>query len=80
MAAEILAGRAGLRPDDPEPQVAATALLGLWRIQYRALPRYLDGTRTPAQVHQAVTTDVRRAARLLSHGLESFPALTAPVT
>jgi AcrR family transcriptional regulator len=76
MAAGILAGRAGMRPDDPEPQVAATALLGLWRIQYRALPRYLDGTRTPAQVHQAVTADVRRAARLISSGLDSFPALT----
>ena len=78
MAAEILAGRAVLRPDDPEPQVAATALLGLWRIQYRALPRYLDGTRTPAQVHQAVTADVHRAARLISRGLDSFPARTPP--
>jgi AcrR family transcriptional regulator len=78
--ATILAGLAGMRPDDPEPQIAATALLGLWRVQYRALTKHLDGTRTPAQVHQAVTTDVRRAARLLSHGLESFPALTAPVT
>ncbi len=29
VAAEILAGRAGLSPDDPEPQIAATALLGL---------------------------------------------------
>ena len=78
MAAGILAGRAGMRPDDPEPQIAAVALLGLWRIQYRALPRYLDGTRTPAQVHQAVTGDVHRAARLISSGLDSFPALTPP--
>ncbi len=75
MVAGILAGRAGLRPDDPEPQVAATALLGLWRVQYRALPRYLDGTRTPAQLHRAVTADVQRAARLISGGLDSFPAL-----
>jgi AcrR family transcriptional regulator len=75
MVAGILAGRAGLRPDDPEPQVAATALLGLWRVQYRALPRYLDGTRTPAQLHQAVTADVHRAARLISGGLDSFPSL-----
>jgi hypothetical protein len=73
MVAGILAGRAGMRPDDPEPQIAAAALLGLWRIQYRALPRYLDGTRTPAQVHQAVTGDVHRAARLISKGLDSFP-------
>jgi AcrR family transcriptional regulator len=77
VAAEIMAGRAGVNPDDPEPQIAATALLGLWRIQFQALSRYLDGTRTPAQVHQAVTADVRRAARLISTGLNSFPALKA---
>jgi AcrR family transcriptional regulator len=76
MAAGILAGRAGMRPDDPEPRIAATALLGLWRIQYQALPKYLNGPRTPAQVHQAVTADVRRAARLISTGLNSFPAFT----
>ena len=78
VAAEILAERAMMNADDPEPQIAAAALLGLWRVQYRALPRYLDGTRTPARVHQAVTADVRRAARLISSGLDSFPALTPP--
>ena len=78
MAAGILAGRAGLRPDDPEPRIAATALLGLWRIQYRALPKYLDGARTPVEVHQAVTAEVRRAACLISAGLNSVPAF-APV-
>ena len=76
VAAGILARRAGLSQDDPEPQIAAAALLGLWRIQYRALPKYLDGTRTPAQVHQAVSAEVRRAARLISAGLDSFPAFT----
>jgi hypothetical protein len=78
VAAAILARRAGMSPDDPEPRFAAIALLGLWRIQYRALPKYLDGTRTPAQVPQAVTADVRRAAHLISDGLDSFPALTVP--
>jgi AcrR family transcriptional regulator len=72
MAATILARRAGMPPDAPEPQIAATALLGLWRVQYRALPKYLDGIRTAAQVHQAVTADVRRAAHLISTGLNSF--------
>jgi AcrR family transcriptional regulator len=75
VAAAILAERAGMSPDDPEPRIAATALLGLWRIQYRALPKYLDGTLSAAQVHQAVTAEVRRAARLISTGLNSFPAL-----
>jgi AcrR family transcriptional regulator len=79
IAAAILAGRGGMRADDPEPQIAAAALLGLWRVQYRALTRCLDGTRTPAQVHQAVTADIRRAARLISDGLKSCPALTSRV-
>jgi AcrR family transcriptional regulator len=74
VAAGVLASRSGLTAGDPEPQIAAAALLGLWRIQYQALPRYLDGTRTPGQVHQAVTADVRRAARLVAAGLSSFPA------
>jgi len=72
VAAEILAGRAGMSADDPEPQIAATALLGLWRIQFQSLSRHLDGTRTPVQVHQAVTADVRRAARLIETGLNSL--------
>jgi AcrR family transcriptional regulator len=74
VAAAILAERAGLSPEDPEPQITAIALLGLWRIQFQALSRYLDGTRTPAQVHQAVTADVRRAAQLINTGLNSLTA------
>ena len=79
VAAAILAERAVMSPDDPEPQIAAAALLGLWRIQFQALSRYLNGTRTPAQVHQAVTADVHRAAQLIDTGLSSFAAL-APGT
>ncbi len=74
VAAELLADRAGLTLDDPEPQIAATALLGLWRVQFQALSKYLDGTRTPAQVHQAVSAEVNRAARLLDTGLRSLPS------
>jgi AcrR family transcriptional regulator len=76
VAGEILAGRAGLSPDDPEPQIAATALIGLWRIQFRALSKYLDGTRTPAQVHQAVGAEVNRAAQVIETGLRSFASGT----
>jgi AcrR family transcriptional regulator len=76
VAAGILASRAGMSPHDPEPQIAAAALLGLWRIQYQALSKYLDGTRPADQVHQAVTADVRRAAHLINTGLNSFPAFT----
>jgi AcrR family transcriptional regulator len=72
-AAEALAERAGMRPTDPEPRIAATALLGLWQIQFRSLGRHLDSGRTPARIRAAVTTDVRRAARLLETGLDAFP-------
>jgi AcrR family transcriptional regulator len=76
VAAAILAGRARMSAGDPEPQIAATALLGLWRVQFQALARYLDGSRTPVQVHRAVTADVRRAGRLIDTGLSSFAACT----
>ncbi len=79
VAAAILADRAQMRADDPEPQITATALLGLWHVQFRALSKYLGGNRTPAQVHQAVTADVHRAAELINAGLRSFPAQHRPV-
>jgi hypothetical protein len=72
VAAAILAERYGLTADDPEPQITATALLGLWRIQSLSLSRYLDGARTAAQVHRAVTGDVLRAARLIGAGLDTL--------
>jgi AcrR family transcriptional regulator len=74
VATEILAARAGMSPDDPEPQIAARALLGLWHVQAASLRRHLDGSRTPAQVHDAVAADVRRAARLIAPGLNALPA------
>ena len=73
VATEILAARARMSPDDPEPQIAARALLGLWHVQAASLCKYLDGSRTPAQVHDAVTADVRRAARIIKPALNPFP-------
>ncbi len=78
LAATVLAERFELEPDAPEPRIAATALLGLWPVQYRALGKYLDGTRTPAQLSKAVTADVERAARLIEAGLTSVPGFAAP--
>jgi AcrR family transcriptional regulator len=78
VAAEIMAERAGLRPDDPEPQIAATALIGLWLVQYRGLRKFLDGTRTPAQIRRLVTADVERAAHLIESGLDSFLTFVHP--
>jgi AcrR family transcriptional regulator len=74
-ACETLAERAGLGPDDPEPQIAATALIGLWSVQANSSLRFLDGHRRPAQVRDAVTAHVRRAAYLLETGLAAFAAV-----
>lgn len=68
----LLAERVGLNADDPGPQIAATALLGLWAVHFTALRKYLDDTRTPAAVFAAVTADVDAAAELLRTGLGSF--------
>jgi len=70
LAAEILAARAGMQADDPEPQIAARALLGLWHVQGESLRKHLSGA--PGQVREMVTADVRRAARLIDGGLSSF--------
>jgi AcrR family transcriptional regulator len=78
VASEILAARAGMSQDDPEPQIAARALLGLWHVQAASLRRHLDGSQTPAQVHDAVAADVRRAARIIEPGLNAFAFLTGP--
>jgi AcrR family transcriptional regulator len=72
VAAEILAARAGLLAGDPEPQIAARALLGLWHVQGESLRKHLDGA--PERVHELVTADVRRAAWLIENGLGSFGA------
>ena len=72
--AELLAERAGMSPHDPEPQIAAIAVLGLWRIQFLGLRKHLDGTRTPPEVQAAVSADVERAARLIDDGVRSFGA------
>jgi AcrR family transcriptional regulator len=69
LAAELLAGRAGMAPGDPEALIAATALMGLWHVQAQSLRRQLAGPGTPAQIQLAVDADVRRAARLLDTGL-----------
>jgi AcrR family transcriptional regulator len=79
VAAELLAKRAGMSADDPEPQIAARALLGLWHIQAESLRKHLTDAPVPERVHDLVTADVRRAARLINEGLRSFaPRAPAP--
>jgi AcrR family transcriptional regulator len=73
-ATEILAKRAGMHATDPEPQMAAAAIAGLWPIQSRSLRKHLDRRHGPGSVRRAVTKDVERAARLIDAGLHSYPA------
>jgi AcrR family transcriptional regulator len=74
-----LADRAGLAADDPEPQIAATALIGLWAVHFTALKKHLDGARTTAAVYEAVSADVDAAAQLIRTGLGSFAGRPAAV-
>ena len=76
IAAQVIADQAGMTPDDPEPQIAASALVAPWRVQRLAMRRHLDGKRTPTKAHQAISADVQRAAQLINTGLSSFTSLT----
>jgi AcrR family transcriptional regulator len=78
VATEVLAARAGMTPDDPEPQIAARALLGLWRVQADSLRKHLEQASTPARLRELVTADVRRAGKLIDIGLRAFGATTPP--
>lgn len=71
-AARAMAERAGVDPRDPEPQIAAHALLGLWRVQFQAMERYGDGSLAVHEVRAQVLAEVQRAARLIDTGLWSF--------
>lgn len=77
MTAGLLAQRAGLAADDPGPQIAATALVGLWAVHFTALRKYLDSATTSAALREAVTADVDAAAQLIYTGLRSFASPSA---
>jgi hypothetical protein len=76
VAAEVLAVRSGLQAGDPETQAAAAALLGLWRVQFRALRTHLHPGRSLSGTIATVAQEVRRAAALIEGGLASFPTHT----
>jgi AcrR family transcriptional regulator len=72
VAREALAESAGLDPRDPEPAVAAQALISLWDIQFTSRKRHIESGVTAGGLREAVLDDTRRAARLLDTGLWSF--------
>jgi AcrR family transcriptional regulator len=74
--AQVLAARLGVAADDPEPQIAARSLLGLWHVYAESLRKHLGDETTeapsPERLHAQVTADVTRAARLLQDGLSTL--------
>jgi AcrR family transcriptional regulator len=73
--AELAAG-ADVDPRDPEPMIAAHAIVGLQSVSFSAWIRHVeDGLRGP-ELRAAVASDLERAARLLDTGLWSFNLLT----
>jgi AcrR family transcriptional regulator len=77
MTAGLLADRVGKAADDPEPQIAATALLGLWGVHFTALRKHLSAAGVPGAIRDAVTADVEAAAQLLRTGLDNYAPGTA---
>jgi AcrR family transcriptional regulator len=74
-AAEALAARAGVSPDEPEPRLAAAALMAMWRIQMDSIRRSAAEDRTPDEALQLATAEVARAARVAESGMWWFGAL-----
>lgn len=72
VAAEALAARAGMAPSDPEPRIAAVALVGLWHIQFDSMHRVAFEAESPGEARDRVVDELRRAARLIDTGLWSF--------
>ncbi|HWB67812.1 MAG TPA: TetR family transcriptional regulator [Mycobacteriales bacterium] len=75
VAAEAMAARAGVSPDDPEPKVAAYAMLGLWQVQFQALRRHAADSDDVDLVIEQTTDEVHRAAKLVNAGLWAFAVM-----
>jgi AcrR family transcriptional regulator len=67
-----LAEDLGVDPDDPEPQVAARALVSLLELFYDALPRHARSGVSPEEMRRRVDGDLDRGARLLETGMWSL--------
>lgn len=72
VAAEELAREAGVDPQDPEPQIAARAVIAIWDLHMSARRRHILAGRTGTALQDAVRSDIRRAAAIVSGGLRSW--------
>ncbi|MDO9407998.1 TetR/AcrR family transcriptional regulator [Patulibacter sp.] len=69
---EALAESVGVDPRDPEPLVAAHALMGLWEVQSVSRERHIRAGTPQEEFLPAVLEETRRAARLLDAGLSGW--------
>lgn len=76
-AAAAVAAGLNAAADEPEVQITATSLIGLFRIQLRAIRRLADSNTPPDQLQQSVRSDVRRAASVIDRQPHQIANLNA---
>jgi AcrR family transcriptional regulator len=70
-----LARHADVDPREPEPMIAARAMIGLTELSFQSRIRHVEAGLRGAALAKAVGEDLERAARLLDTGLASFDLL-----
>jgi AcrR family transcriptional regulator len=75
VAREVLAESTEVDPREPEPLVAAYALVALHELGYEALVRHVEAGLKGSKLRAAVEAEIDRGARLLDTGLWSFNLL-----
>jgi AcrR family transcriptional regulator len=68
----LLAAEAGIDPREPEPIVAASALVSLVELLYDSMLRHIEAGLGAAEIRAAIDDDLDRAGRLLDTGLWSL--------
>jgi AcrR family transcriptional regulator len=76
VAAEELAAWAGVDPRDPQPAIAAQALVGLQTVVFDSRVRHTENGLRHAELGAPVSADLDRAVRLLEAGVGSFDLLS----
>lgn len=72
VAAEELGREAGVDPQEPEPQIAARAVIAIWDMHMSTRRRHILAGLSGVALQNAVRSDIRRAAAIVSGGLASW--------
>jgi AcrR family transcriptional regulator len=76
VATQALAEHAEVDPRDPEPMIAARAIVGLLEVEYSSRIRHIEAGLRGGELRAAINDDLERAARMLDTGLWSFGLMT----